>query len=335
MSPLDQQRRGALLASKLTALVRDRAEAGELVARDFPGGASVRSGDSGWVLIEDEPERGLGPALAWARRHEVSSLNVVSDRHAGHLARRASLFRRPPSVWTVDGDRLVEAEPTPPPRELPPPRDLGEARRLLESADLDVIVEHGSVTGEVAGLEVARIITGEGGARLDVGVGRNDRDATAMVHGEVPTADVLASVIQTVRRERRPGAPSHPLNRLAADRWLRSRLVDQPHLIGLSDLEPRSLTFVRTGLRAQYPAAALGTDSSGRQIVVVCSVGVDLDLVPTAADVRLAVDGRVDALWLALPARDDVPVTRWMAGELTEPAELVPFPGDWRDVIER
>jgi hypothetical protein len=55
--------------------------------------------------------------------------------------------------------------------------------------------------------------------------------------------------------------------------------------------------------------------------VVVASTGIDLDLVPTAADVRdrEAPDAR---LVLAVPPRDASPVTRDLAGALLRPGEL-------------
>jgi hypothetical protein len=53
-------------------------------------------------------------------------------------------------------------------------------------------------------------------------------------------------------------------------------------------------------------------------------VGIDLDLVPTAADVRLAAGLPGARLVLAVPERDDHPVTRALAAMLTEPAEVRP-----------
>jgi hypothetical protein len=334
VSSLDPQRRGALLAAKLAALVRAHTEADELTPGAFPDGAAVQIGDSGWVLVDRDPHRALGPALAWARRHDVASLNLVAEHDAGHLARRARFFRDPASVWTIGDGGLVAAEAVPVPPE--PPTNVDRAVfEALESAGLEVIVEHGTVTGEVAGLEVARVVVAEGGSRVEVGVGVNDREATSLVHGDLPTPQILASVVETVSRERRPGAPAHPLNRLAADRWLRSRLTDHPQAIGLRTLEPRPLTFARAGLRQSYPAAAIGTDPAGRRIVIVCSIGVDLDLVPEAADVRAATGETIDGLWIVVPERDDVAVTRWMGGQLVEPADLVTLVGDWRVAIER
>ena len=72
-------------------------------------------------------------------------------------------------------------------------------------------------------------------------------------------------------------------------------------------------------------------DDTGRPLVVVCSVGIDLDLVPTAADIRSAHDP--DArLVLAVPERDDHPVTRALAQLLREPADIIPIAGDWRAI---
>jgi hypothetical protein len=64
-------------------------------------------------------------------------------------------------------------------------------------------------------------------------------------------------------------------------------------------------------------------------VVCVASVGIDLDLVPTAADarVRYAPDAR---LVLVLPERDAHAATRALAGDLARPADIVTRSGDWR-----
>jgi hypothetical protein len=54
---------------------------------------------------------------------------------------------------------------------------------------------------------------------------------------------------------------------------------------------------------------------------VVASTGIDLDLVPTAADVR-AREAPAARLVLAVPPRDASPVTRDLAGALRVPAEV-------------
>jgi hypothetical protein len=62
-------------------------------------------------------------------------------------------------------------------------------------------------------------------------------------------------------------------------------------------------------------------------VVVVCSVGIDLDLVPFAADARLALLGRdADAgLVIAVPERDAHAATKALAAALRRPAEIVPL----------
>jgi hypothetical protein len=78
----------------------------------------------------------------------------------------------------------------------------------------------------------------------------------------------------------------------------------------------------RTNLKDPVPCVVTGVDDTGRPLVVVCSVGIDLDVVPFAADARAATF-RADArLVIAVPVRDDHPVTRALAARLREPAEL-------------
>ncbi|MGH9282606.1 MAG: hypothetical protein ACRD0S_06680, partial [Acidimicrobiales bacterium] len=85
----------------------------------------------------------------------------------------------------------------------------------------------------------------------------------------------------------------------------------------------------RPDLRQPAPAPAAGVDGEGRPLLAVCSTGIDVDLVPAAADARLA-DGREARLVLVLPEADDHPVTRSLASALADPAEVVTVAGDWR-----
>jgi hypothetical protein len=67
---------------------------------------------------------------------------------------------------------------------------------------------------------------------------------------------------------------------------------------------------------------AVGTTPAGRPLVVVASAGIDLDLVPTAADVRVREDPDAQLVLAVLP-KDASPVTRDLAGALRHPAEVV------------
>ncbi len=280
------------------------------------------------MLADERPERILGPALAWARQQGVDDVvNVVVDdpAAAGLVARRAAYFTSPPAVWRVDGRALVAAEPTP----VEPPVAVVDDRlslvTLIEEAGAEPVVEHGVVAGEVAGLEVCRAVLDPylDVTRLEVGVGAHDREAFQLVHGDVPPAEALADVVATVAEHRRPGADPHPLNRLNAERLLRWRLIEEPHLVGALVLEAAPPPVPRANLKDPVPCVAVGVDAGGEPVVVVASVGIDLDLVPFAADARHAIGLDGARLLLAVPERDDHPVTRALAAKLRNPAEVV------------
>jgi len=156
-----------------------------------------------------------------------------------------------------------------------------------------------------------------------VGVGAHDREAFLIMHGDVPTEKALAAVVRAVARHRVPGAPAHPLNRLGAERLLRARLIEDPTPLGLRDLVAAPPPVPRLNLKDAVPCMAIGGDDAQRTVVVACSSGIDLDLVPFAADGRIAL-GLDDAeLVLAVPARDAHPATAELAARLRRPARLV------------
>ena len=284
------------------------------------------------MLAEDEPGRGLGPALAWAWRRGASSLHLVADRDTGLLARRAQAFSFPITVWRAEQRSLILAEVEP----LRPPPVATAAHLALvptiEAGGAVPVVEHGVVTGEVRGLEVCRVVDdpASGHVRLEVGVGVHDREAFALIHGDVPPIDALAEVVRAVTRHR--GAESgHPLNRLAPERLLRWRLERAPESIGLASLGASEPPLPRRGVKERTPCTARGRRSDGSTVLVVCSVGVDLDVIPYATDARRSEEDRpgvgggreaTETLVVA-PARDLVPVTAELAGLLVQEVVLV------------
>ena len=287
--------------------------------------------------MAEAPETALGRVLVWARRNDVHELHVLVDdpAAAGMLARRATAFAPSPNVWVVDGRTVRAARPAPLPAPLEPPAVARGLMGLLVEAGTEVVTEHGEIRGEVLGLEVARVVVDESPdlpapqARIEVGVGRHDRDAFAMLHGDLPADQALAGVVDKVRRHRQHDAEAHPLGRLAAERWLRVRVLEHPSTVGAVRLAPADPTLARDGVKDVAPAIALGQDGDGTPVVVACSVGIDLDLVPAAADARLAhaPDGR---LVLVLPERDDHRVTRELVDALAVAADVVVVPTDWR-----
>ena len=298
------------------------------------GGAAAVDGDRAFVTPPDDQPVALGAALAWASRQGVSELHllVAPTDAAGSLAavaRRASAFARPPVVWRIEGTGASRVEPAPPDPILVPPPSTAEQVLLLEQAGVDVVVEEGQVIGELRGLEVARVVVDEDGTpRLEVGVGRFDREAFALLHGDLAPPDALARAVQLVGDLRRAGGEPHPVNRIARERWLRHQVVASPGLVGASELRPADAARPRAGLREAGVAVALGRRPDGRSLVVACSVGIDLEAVPDAADARLRHDADAD-LVLVVPPRDAHPVTRDLAAMLAHPAEVIAVEGEW------
>lgn len=308
----------------------------------FPAGATLRRGATAWIHSEDS-SRLLGGALAWAGSAGATELHLLVESEWGILARRAAAFSVPPRVWKVSGRNLHEAEPDPLPLPAGPPEmppDVAHVVGAVTAPDVEVVAEHGVLSVEVMGLEVARVEAGPEGARLAVGVGRHDREARRMVHagmagGPPDPAGELQRAVEQVRARRVAGAPAHPANQLATERWLRALVVRRPELVGAAGLTPVPPPLPRANLRARSVAPAVGRDADGAPLVVVFSTGVDPELVPTAADVRLATSGAPGPkprLVLVVPERDDHPVTRRLAGMLVEPAEVRTVPSSWREI---
>jgi hypothetical protein len=146
-----------------------------------------------------------------------------------------------------------------------------------------------------------------------------------MISGGDIDVERLRSVAALVAGYRRPGAPPHPLKALVPERALRSRIVAEPSLVGAASLVPVPPVVEPPDLRTASPAPAVGEDPDGSPVVVVCSTGIDLDLVPTAADTRLR-DGRGGRLVVAVPPRDVHRATTWLASALVDRAEVVAVP---------
>ncbi|WP_419920215.1 hypothetical protein [Candidatus Poriferisodalis sp.] len=355
---LDSDRIHALHAAKLRALSRAVLDV-ELadVAGTDDGALAVAEGPNSSVvcLAQERPERALGGALALALRSSREAVHVFADECSDVLARRAMCFLAPPIIWQIDGASATVAAPALRPVEPAPPR-VPELVAVLSAAGVDVAVEHGVITGEVEGLEVARIVADaaldaesqessdegaesdeppavsreQGSAwKIEVGVGAHDREAFSMLHVHEPTPEAVARVAGVVRAHRSPGASPHPLNRLASARWLRALLLRQPELVGARHLGPASPPVPRGGPKDPSPAVAYGVRADGSRVVVVASVGIDLNLVPFGADARAFLDPDAD-LVLALPERDAHDVISAMAALLERSAEIVPIDNGWR-----
>ena len=152
-----------------------------------------------------------------------------------------------------------------------------------------------------------------------------------MMFADLSETDAVARAAAIVRGYRRPGAMRHPLNQLVPERWLRWLVVRRPELVGATSLSPVESVLGRRNMTERSVATADGTAVDGAPLVVTCSTGVDLELVPAAADDRLA-HAPGARLVLAVPSRDALPITTALAEALTEPATVVAVDDDWRSV---
>ncbi len=323
---LQSPRLDALRQAKLRALARDGWKLQDPQSGQLPGGATLEDTGlpgTGWALVDDPSVGSLGAAMAWAARRRVADLHVLveGDDAAAVTARRASQFASPPSVWAIAGPRLGPATPRPLAASDELPEDVAAFASLLEAHGVDPMVEEGRLIGEVLGLEVASVDVTPAGARLSIGVGAHDRRARQELFPDQDPGAALDEVVAVVRAHRVVGALPHPANTLARERWLRAAIVFRPHLVGAVRLVPRG-------------AGAIGDAADGRPIVIACSTGVDVDLVPTAADLRV-LSGHQDApLVLVVPEGDDYPITRELAGGLRRPPEIVTVGRDWPTLLQ-
>lgn len=350
-----------LVAAKLAALV-DRA-LGErpepLALRGLPPGSAAGSAaGAAWILLDHDPLGSLGAtlyALDRDRRWQGARL-IVGPEAADEVAGRLAAFTDPPAVW-VERDAVLEEWTSPglpeAARAASPPTVADVGVLTFEdgpSDHLQSFVEtvrrrHPELLPEPAGdavsftylgLEVARLAPGAGGVVFEVGVGEHDQDARRTVVGhrlvteEARRADLadLEHALAIVRSHRRVDGPPHPLRRLRRSRWLRALVIDDPTRADLprdTTLEPVADPGSTRSLRADPPAPAVGPGE-----VVVCSAGIDLDLVPVAAGAWLqAAEPTVwPRLTVVVPPRDDHPFTRTLLARLVPEAgaRLVPVP---------
>jgi hypothetical protein len=280
-----------------------------------------------------DPSAALEPVVAGTGDAEAttSAGPAVDDpvATAGQLARLGALFTPDIRVWVVEGGSAAQVDAAAPPPVVAPPTDAAaDLVELLRDVGLDVVAEPGMILGEVAGLEVARITVENGEAHLAIGVGRFDQELSAVAQAELPRRDALVRAADLVRLARTMGNASHPMTRLARERWLRAELLGNPSKVGARHLEALPGLWVRHGLREPSPAAASGEDDAGEPLVVVASAGVDPDLVPTALDQAQAADPAARVV-LALPAADRLPATERVAALAHAQVDLVSVTPPW------
>lgn len=319
---------------------------GVLEPAAFQAGAGLidAASSTGWVLvaarattevhIDDMPEatldrnpRGwLGGAVVWAHRQNLRTLHVLLDQVAPTDVAKAACLSNPPKLWQIVGRNVVAAVAAVAGTDAATPVSEEQLRlfsALITDAGAEVVVDHGTVRAEVLGLEVGRVTTDDTGTMsLEVGVGRHDRLANAMLGHDRDIAASLKNAVESVVSRRRHDAGTHPANQLARERWLRCITRSHPELAGVN--EPlHFVDSVRPATLKQLDPALLHGDA----VVVACSVGLDLDAAIDAATIRARIDPTA-RLVLLLPEHDVFDAQRIVVGAIDN-AYIVPVPNNW------
>ncbi|GIU84086.1 MAG: hypothetical protein KatS3mg008_0861 [Acidimicrobiales bacterium] len=320
--------------------------------------------DKAVCLVERQSPKALSLAVGWAASRSLRQVEVVFEdpRAAATAARRAPLFALDVSVWVRGAGGPIPAEPDPFPAWPEPGADAarvaeelfgwlaaapstagsraGEVtggsegiartpeagRRRAEAPRL--VADHGCVVLELDGLEVARVLDTDEGARVEVGVGVRDRLLRPVAPMEMKRR--LERVAHEVRSKRREGSP-HPYSRLSRGAWYRNRCLAEPARIGLRDAEPIPLAEPREVAADLQPAAARGRDDRGNVHVLVFAPGPDPDAVTVAAELRLwlrEIGERADRLRILVPSEADLRPLARIVETLREPVDTEVAPRD-------
>jgi len=326
---LDEDRRAALHEARARRLIGvDESTSGSA----FPGAVAFDQDGQATALLHEAGPKPLGGVLVWAWRHRVASLRLFVDESAdpGALARRAGAVDAVVSVDVVSADGAVApVEPEALPEPVLAPVD---ASLLAEFAahGVDVVADHDGFRLELSGLEVGRLESTDDTDRpaFSVGVGAIDREATRVLHRHADSWDNLGRVVAEVRRHRRAGGGGHPLSLMARARWMRRWLSDEPHRMGLDRLTPVLDPLPFPGMRVDGPAAGIGVDHTDTRRLVVASVGGDVGMLSTVAD--LVVREAPDSVLIVTPAGASVAAITDAVAMLRVPTESVEIDPPWR-----
>ena len=154
--------------------------------------------------------------------------------------------------------------------------------------------------------------------------------AAQMMETVLGTERLTSNVVKVVAEHRRADQPPHLLTRLARQRWLRSHLLEDPSIVGATQLTPIEPPQPRENLVERVPALAGGTCTEHNALFVACAVGVDLEAVSIAADGRDRWNPDAELLYVS-PAQDHYPAVRDLLDALVRPGRLVALAGDWSD----
>jgi len=327
---LDPARRAGLERARALSIARERfgVETAGTAVDAAPFGVTVHAAGTAVIVSSVDDLSVLGGALVWLDRNPVADVHLVVEHLAGIHARRAAVLAPGLVVHELCGSDVRPAEPAPVDDPHPVPDDVAPLVAMIERSGAQAVVEDGIVRAEIAGLEVGRVVAGPAGSTLEVGVGRFDREAGALLHGGRPVEPTLVDTIAMVRSHRVTGAVAHPVNRIGRERWLRDMVRVDPAIAGV--VEPVLVEPIppRTSLLRAAAAGLLGADGD-RRVLVVCGVGVELGLVPDTADLVLV--HRPDEVRFVLPARDRLPFLDRLSARLSIPVSFADIAVPWVD----
>ncbi len=252
--------------------------------QDFPFGAGLTHQHRGALYVTRDHIRTIGPTLLWMQKHHLTEVDLVIEGDAGIPARRAQSLICDLRVWQMLNGTLQPATPAPHLPKIQPPDSHEQFTGLIQHCGAEVVREHGILTGEVLGLEVCRVVDTPDGPKLEVGVGAIDRETFQLVHAHRSIEDSLTEVATIVKQHRQPGAPHHPLGKMAGERLLRHHVLNNPHLINAKELQPAEPPVPSTSLRDHNPCVATGTDTENTPIVAVFTDTIDIDIIGFAID---------------------------------------------------
>jgi hypothetical protein len=322
---IEPSRKAALEATRFRAILRDRFDHdvadSELAYPPF--GVAARAGDRAWVISSAADPGLLGGVLVWAARQGVERVDIIVEHHAGLHARRARTLAPRWRMWHLDGAEVRRAEVEPLAKAAPRVEGLDAIEELITRVGAAAIHEDGILRAEVNGLEVGRVVIGPGGPVLEAGVGRFDREAGVLLNVDRDPEVAIAAVVRHVAPHRQAGAPPHAIGRLARGRWLRQLVLEDPEIAGVAEPELVEPIPPRVSLLDVTPGALVGRDGD-QLVLVVCSVGADLGLVPEIAD--LIDRHECDEVRIVVPARDRL-------ASLEALVVRLPVPVTFRDVV--
>lgn len=245
------------------------------------------------ALIEADALSVFSAVLLLAKRNTVEGIDLFigsenAQARAELYARWFNYFNFEATLWQaqqapasqVAASELSESEPA----EISP-----ELAELAEAHDLAVVVDHGDITFEYLGLEIARVTTEGGQQRLEVGVGTYDQAAFAVMNPDLVDEEALKNVLAQVKKARHSEAESTPLKRMSLHRWKLHELIAEPEILGLKSLKQVESFEPKGGIKDESVALAVGepaeiSAASGPVTLGVIS-SIDLAAIPTLCDI--------------------------------------------------